>query len=76
MKFYGKGLVWDAAKNKPLCRFVGGIFEIENKAAMDKLIKMDYKHDGEYPKEPIKPKVPKPKPKLAPSQTKKKTVMK
>jgi len=48
MKFYGNGVIWDAEKSKPLCRFdKSGVFETEDKRIMDILVNNGYKHDGE-----------------------------
>lgn len=30
MIFYGKGVVWDKERSKPLCRFENGVFETKN----------------------------------------------
>jgi len=42
MKFYGKGMVWDKGKNKPLCRFVGDVFETKDTTIAQKLISLGY----------------------------------
>ena len=50
MKFYGHGVVWDASKNKPLCRFnADGEFETKDKYIISRLLDFDYKH-GDYDK--------------------------
>ena len=50
MKFYGHGVVWDASKNKPLCRFNSdGEFETKDKYIISRLLDFDYKH-GDYDK--------------------------
>ena len=38
--------VWDAANNKPLCRFVDGIFETEDATQAQKLVNMGYGMEG------------------------------
>ena len=50
MRFYGKGVVWDAENNRPLMRFAGGVFDTTDKRIADKLIALGYKHDGDEPK--------------------------
>jgi spermidine/putrescine-binding protein len=35
-------IIWDAENNQPLCRFVNGIFQTEDKAAASKLAEMGY----------------------------------
>lgn len=50
MKFYGHGVVWDASKNKPLCRFnADGELETKDKYIITRLLDFDYRH-GEYDK--------------------------
>jgi len=81
MKFYGNGMVWDKAKNKPLCRFVGGVFETDDMEIAKKLVEIGYKCNVELieitsSKSEYKEYKPKPKPKSTPSQVKKKAVKK
>lgn len=46
MKFFGNGLVWDIDKNKVLCKFENGEFEIEDTRVINKLIDLKYEHEG------------------------------
>jgi hypothetical protein len=45
MKFYGKGIVWDATGNKILCKFVNGEFETNQQQVINKLKSMNFKFD-------------------------------
>jgi hypothetical protein len=49
MKFYGRGVVWDAENNKALCRFVNGEIETSDERVMNKLFKLGYEHNFEDP---------------------------
>ena len=42
MKFYGNGIVWDAANNKALCKFMSGELETEDKRMQDILIEKGF----------------------------------
>jgi hypothetical protein len=45
MKFYGNGIVWDAIKNKPLCKFINGEYETNDNECIEKLIQAGYEHE-------------------------------
>lgn len=50
MKFKGTGIVWDAQKNKELCRFTKtglrqGVFETQDKKLIEKLKKLGYEFE-------------------------------
>jgi len=38
MKFYRRGIIWDSKINKPLCKFVDGIYETEDQNEIEILI--------------------------------------
>ena len=40
-------MVWDAANNRPLCKFVKGVFETNDEAVAEKLKGMGYEVTGE-----------------------------
>lgn len=46
MKFFGNGIVWDATKNKILCKFENGEYETEDEYIIEKLIEYNYKSNG------------------------------
>ena len=46
-------MVWDAANNRPLCKFVKGIFETNDEAVAEKLKGMGYEVTGEADAKPI-----------------------
>lgn len=46
-------MVWDAANNRPLCKFVKGVFETNDKAVAEKLKGMGYEVTGEADAKPI-----------------------
>lgn len=51
MKFYGRGIVWDAERNKPLCTFDrNGELEVSDERTCRLLVKHGYRHDDELPK--------------------------
>lgn len=46
-------MVWDAANNRPLCKFVKGVFETNDEAVAEKLKDMGYEVTGEADAKPI-----------------------
>jgi hypothetical protein len=48
MKFYGNGIIWDAVKNKTLCKFEKGILETEDSYICNRLKELKYKNDEEF----------------------------
>jgi hypothetical protein len=46
-------MVWDAANNRPLCKFVKGVFETNDEAVAKKLKGMGYEVTGEADAKPI-----------------------
>ena len=46
-------MVWDAANNRPLCKFVKGFFETNDEAVAEKLKGMGYEVTGEANAKPI-----------------------
>lgn len=46
-------MVWDAANNRPLCKFVKGVFETNDEAVAEKLKCMGYEVTGEADAKPI-----------------------
>jgi len=54
MKFYGTGIIWDAVKNKVLCKFEKGILETDDSYICNRLKELDYKHDEVIVKEEVK----------------------
>lgn len=46
-------MVWDAANNHPLCKFVKGVFETNDEAVAEKLKGMGYEVTGEADAKPI-----------------------
>lgn len=46
-------MVWDAANNRPLCKFVKGVFETNDEAVAEKLKGMGYEVTGEADVKPI-----------------------
>lgn len=46
-------MIWDAANNRPLCKFVKGVFETNNEALAFSLKGMGYKVEGEADAKPI-----------------------
>lgn len=44
-KFLGNGVVWDAARNKELCSFVGGVFVTDDVRTAETLRKLGYVED-------------------------------
>ena len=46
-------MVWDAANNCPLCKFVKGVFETNDEAVAEKLKGMGYEVTGEADAKPI-----------------------
>lgn len=55
MIFKGTGSVWDTRNNRPLCRFVNGVFQTDDRTKIGYLIKHGYEHDGVYDDEPEEP---------------------
>ena len=53
MKFYGKGIIWDAENDCILCRFKDGEFETEDKRVIFKLAELGFKYEGELPEIPL-----------------------
>lgn len=47
MKFFGRGIVWNASENKVLCRFTDGELITEDKNIIKKLKKLNYKYQNE-----------------------------
>lgn len=46
MKFYGNGIVWDPAANRPLVQFgKDGTLEVTDKDVCDRLIERGYKYE-------------------------------
>lgn len=46
MKFYGHGVVWDASKSKPLCRFdENGELVVFSKYIIERLLQFGYRYD-------------------------------
>lgn len=46
-------MIWDAANNRPLCKFVKGVFETNDTAVVEKLKGMGYTVSGEADAKPI-----------------------
>jgi hypothetical protein len=46
-------MVWDAANNRPLCKFVKGVFETNDEVVAEKLKGMGYEVTGEADAKPI-----------------------
>lgn len=46
-------MVWDAANNRPLCKFVKGVFETNDESVAEKLKGMGYEVTGEADAKPI-----------------------
>lgn len=46
-------MVWDSANNRPLCKFVKGVFETNDEAVAEKLKGMGYEVTGEADAKPI-----------------------
>lgn len=46
MKFYGNGTVWDAEKDRSLCRFNKGTLDTDDKYISDRLMDLGYKFDS------------------------------
>lgn len=46
-------MIWDAANNRPLCKFVKGVFETNDEALAFSLKGMGYKVEGEADAKPI-----------------------
>lgn len=46
-------MIWDAANNRPLCKFVKGVFETNDEALAFSLKAMGYKVEGEADVKPI-----------------------
>lgn len=46
-------MIWDAGNNRPLCKFVKGVFETNNEALAFSLKGMGYKVEGEADAKPI-----------------------
>jgi len=46
-------MVWDAANNRPLCKFVKGVFETNDEAVAEKMKGMGYEVTGEADAKPI-----------------------
>lgn len=46
-------MIWDAANNRPLCKFVKGVFETNDEALAFSLKGMGYKVEGEADVKPI-----------------------
>lgn len=53
MKFKGEGntIVWDAQRERELCRFQSGQLETEDPRICEILVKLGYEHEGESPKQ-------------------------
>lgn len=47
MEFYGKGVVWDKDKSRPLCRFTDGRLETTDPQVIEKLKEAGYEHGPE-----------------------------
>lgn len=47
MKFYGKGIVWNAQANRPLCKFENGELITEDTIIINELMGLGYKYDVE-----------------------------
>jgi hypothetical protein len=54
MVFYGNGIVWDAVKNKNLCKFIDGKYETDSDDIIQHLIKLGFNYENEVIKEDIK----------------------
>lgn len=80
MLFKGKGTIWNPQKNKPLCKFVDGIFETDDKYIIDKLIQrskefsdvilQEAEYDEHTKDEPVLPFIPDDELVLAPVEEK------
>lgn len=46
-------MIWNAANNRPLCKFVKGVFETNDEALAFSLKSMGYKVEGEADAKPI-----------------------
>lgn len=46
-------MVWDSANNRPLCKFVKGVFETNDEAVAEKLKGIGYEVTGEADAKPI-----------------------
>lgn len=46
-------MIWDAANNRPLCKFVKGVFETNDEVLVFSLKGMGYKVEGEADAKPI-----------------------
>lgn len=46
-------IVWDASTNRPLCKFVKGVFETNDEAVVSKLKAMGYAVEGEADAKPL-----------------------
>lgn len=42
-------MVWDPKNNRPLCKFVNGVFETDDTTTAEKLKKLGYTVEGEAP---------------------------
>jgi uncharacterized lipoprotein YehR (DUF1307 family) len=58
MVFYGNGIVWDAVKNKNLCRVSDGKYETDNDEIIQYLIKLGFNYESEIIVEDIELKEP------------------
>ena len=46
-------IIWDASSNRPLCRFVKGVFETNDEALASKLKDLGYTVEGEADAKPL-----------------------
>lgn len=46
-------ILWDAANNRPLCRFANGVFETGDEALASRLREMGYAVEGEAEAKPL-----------------------
>lgn len=46
-------MIWDAANNRPLCRFVKGVFETNDETLVSTLKEMGYKVEGGADAKPL-----------------------
>lgn len=45
MKFYGRGIVWDAKNGRRLVKFENGVYETDKPYIIAELTRLGYKHD-------------------------------
>jgi hypothetical protein len=68
MRFYGNGIVWDAEKDCPLARFVGGSLETDDPRTKQLLIAGGYRHEADDGAEAVSEKQADPSPTAPPAK--------